>query len=115
MISVLGRSIVALAALIYLPMWAIAAFGIVMIGAHSLFEFPGARGVSLARLALERAACRNPVRLSPTYTFYVLYPLVPWIGVMAAGYAYGTIVELDRAQRHPRTLWLGISCVQRSL
>jgi len=34
----LGWSMVALAALIYLPVWAIAAFGIVMIGTHNLFD-----------------------------------------------------------------------------
>ena len=51
----------------------------------------------------------NPIHLSLTYTFYIGYPLVPLDGVMAAGYAYGAVVKLDRARRRRRTLWLGIS------
>ena len=39
--------------------------------------------------------------LSPVV--FVVYPLVPWIGVMAAGYAFGELYKLD-AQRRRRLL-----------
>ena len=39
----------------------------------------------------------------------VLYVLVPWIGVMAAGYAFGSLFVLDEAQRHRRFLQIGLS------
>jgi uncharacterized membrane protein len=38
---------------------------------------------------------------------YVLYPLVPWIGVMAAGYALGPVFKLDPASRRRWLLGLG--------
>ena len=105
----LGWSMVALAALIYLPVWAIAAFGIVMIGTHNLFDSVPPEAFGSLGWLWNVLHAGNPIHLSPTYTFYIGYPLVPWIGVMAAGYAYGAVVKLDRARRRRRTLWLGIS------
>jgi uncharacterized membrane protein len=37
----------------------------------------------------------------------VLYPLVPWIGVMAAGYALGPVFQLERATRQRILVALG--------
>ncbi len=101
----LGWSMVALAALIYLPVWAIAAFGIVMIRAHRL---DSVRRRRLARSAGSGTCCMPEIP-SASRDLYIGYPLVPWIGVMAAGYAYGAVVNFDRARRRRRTLWLGIS------
>jgi uncharacterized membrane protein len=39
----------------------------------------------------------------------VLYSIVPWIGVMATGYAFGTIVTRDPAARRRACLWIGLS------
>jgi uncharacterized membrane protein len=108
-IWMLGWSMVALAALIYLPVWAIAAFGIAMIGTHNLFDSVPPEAFGSLGWLWDVLHAGNPIHLSSTYTFYIQYPLVPWIGVMAAGYAYGAVVKLDRAQRRRRTLWLGIT------
>jgi uncharacterized membrane protein len=47
--------------------------------------------------------CTSPDRC----LLYVLYPLIPWIGVMAAGYALGPIFRFDRAARMRWLLGLG--------
>jgi len=39
----------------------------------------------------------------------VLYTIVPWVGVMAAGYAFGTIVIRDPATRRRLCLRIGLS------
>jgi uncharacterized membrane protein len=39
----------------------------------------------------------------------VLYTLVPWIGVMAAGYAFGSIMIRDGARRRRLCLGIGLS------
>ena len=44
--------------------------------------------------------------LGPDLTFFVLYPLVPWIGVMAAGYAFGRLATLPSTRRD--RLYIGI-------
>src|SRR4029077_14922145 len=37
----------------------------------------------------------------------VLYSIIPWIGVMAAGYAFGKVIRLDVARRRRACLALG--------
>ena len=39
----------------------------------------------------------------------VLYSIVPWIGVMAAGYAFGEIVVKDAAERRRLCLQIGLA------
>jgi uncharacterized membrane protein len=41
-------------------------------------------------------------------TFNVLYNIIPWIGVMAAGYAFGTIVVRDAETRRRLCLRIGL-------
>ena len=104
----LGWSMIALAALIHLPLWAVTAFALVMIAGHNLLDplVPAQFGrLSGLWNVLHEG---GPFRLLPKTVFYVAYPLVPWIGVMAAGFAFGTIVQRERAERRRLLLWLGV-------
>ncbi|HJW27829.1 MAG TPA: hypothetical protein VJ508_01130, partial [Saprospiraceae bacterium] len=50
-----------------------------------------------------------PVRLhpAPEVTVAVLYPLIPWIGVMAAGYALAPVMQFDPWRRRLTLLAIG--------
>ena len=103
----LGWSMVALAALIYLPIWAIATFGIVMIAGHNLFDLipPQAFGsVSWLWKVLHVSA---PIQIGPHTEFFIQYPLTPWIGVMAVGYSFGVILKQDRGRRRKKLFLIG--------
>src|SRR6185436_1022314 len=41
----------------------------------------------------------------------VLYVIVPWIGVMAAGYGFGLILSLEPERRNQLCRWIGLSAV----
>jgi uncharacterized membrane protein len=113
-IWVIGVSMIVLAALIYLPVKVVGAFGVVMIAFHNLldgFRVTGWRGPDTPVpgfgakiwMLLHQAFEPFPIVGFPSPVLIVIYPLVPWIGVMAAGYAFGRLYELD-AQRRRRLL-----------
>jgi uncharacterized membrane protein len=103
----LGWSMVALSALIYLPLWAVTAFGVAMIGAHNLFD--GIQAQNLGAFGWLWKIFHEGGLIMPSQYFgmYVNYPLIPWIGVMATGYGFGKLLLLDRAARRRRLLALG--------
>ena len=48
-----------------------------------------------------------PIIRFPSPVVFVLYPLIPWIGVMAVGYAFGLLYQMDVAQRRRLLLIIG--------
>jgi uncharacterized membrane protein len=103
----IGWSMIVLAVLIYLPLWAVTAFGVVMIATHNLFDSVSARELG-AFSGLW--AVLHSRELTETYGgvhLFTMYPLVPWIGVMAAGYGFGQVFRLERERRQKLMLHLG--------
>jgi uncharacterized membrane protein len=49
-----------------------------------------------------------PAGLAEPRGIAILYVLVPWIGVMAAGYGFGAIMTRESAERHKLCLWIGL-------
>jgi uncharacterized membrane protein len=106
-IFVIGASMIALAALIWLPRWAIAVVALVMIAGHNLLDGISAETFGQAAWIWHFLHERGPVTLGEGVGVYVLYPLIPWIGVMAAGYALGPAMQLEPETRRRLLLRLG--------
>jgi len=117
-IWVIGVSMIVLAVLIYLPLSVIAVFAVAMIALHNLldrFHVQGWQGPGTAApsysaklfIILHQPFEAFPIVGWPSPAVFVLYPLVPWIGVMAAGYAFGVVYQWDRARRRRLLYWLG--------
>jgi uncharacterized membrane protein len=106
-IFVIGASMVALAALVWLPRWAVAAVALIMIGGHNLLDGVSADDLDGAASAWHFLHQQGLVSLGDGASVYVLYPLIPWIGVMAAGYALGPVMQLEVEARRRLLLRLG--------
>ena len=117
-IWVIGVSMIILAALIHLPKIAIAAFGLLMIALHNLTDsirvtswrgpetpVPGVR--AKLWMVLHQAFEGFPILGFPSPLVFVIYPLIPWVGVMAAGYVFGAIYQLDAERRRRWLLIIG--------
>ncbi len=114
-IWVIGISMIVMAVLIYLPNWSIAAFGVALIFLHNLLDrfdlppqiaFGGSADVSQAIWLMLHQQSFIPVGGS---TIFAAYPLIPWIGVMAAGYALGSVYSWESEKRRRFLLALGIA------
>lgn len=108
-IWMLGASMIALAGIVRLPRWAIAALSLIMIAGHNLFDrvdvgpLIGPDGASLHAPISAWIWNVLHVPYNP-----VLYPLVPWIGVMAAGYAFGPLLLGEPPARDRRLVAIGL-------
>jgi uncharacterized membrane protein len=113
----IGWCMVLMAGLIHLPMAVITAVGVVMVAGHNV--------VWGMLPSLMPAIQESPLRWlwqvlyvggsfqigegGPTVA--VLYSIVPWVGVMALGYAFGTVMSRPVEERRRVTLSLGIAAV----
>ena len=106
-IFAIGVSMVALSAIVYLPRGAIAAIGLAMIAGHNALD--GIKAEQLGAAAPLWHLLHQPglFSIAPRVKFVVLYPLIPWIGVMAAGYALGPVFTQGRAARVRQLFMLG--------
>ena len=107
-IWILGWSMVAMALIVRLPVRWIAVLGLGMIATHNLLDRHQSGFVGKVLLVMDDAAHTRPH--SDYRSFLVLlsrYVLIPWVGVMAAGFAFGSL--LLRPDRRKWILTLGIS------
>lgn len=95
-IWVIGWSMVLLAALVFLPVAVVGSIGVVIIVAHNAFG-PMLYAVE-APSWLQRVVYNGGGFALPGlgWNVAILYTLIPWIGVMAAGYGFGAIAEKRR-------------------
>ena len=106
-IFVIGASMVALAALVWLRRWAIAGVALIMLGGHNLFD--GVRAEEIGGASWVWRVLHEPglVPIGDGVNLYVLYPLIPWVGVMAAGYLLGPVMQLEERARQRLLFGLG--------
>jgi uncharacterized membrane protein len=104
----IGASMVALAVLIWLPRWAIAGVALVMIASHNLLDGIRAEELGQGAAAVWHVLHQPGVlHLGDGMRVFVLYPLIPWIGVMTLGYTLGPVMQLKPDARQRLLLALG--------
>ena len=105
----IGWSMIVLAALIHLPVGIVAAIGVTMIVGHNALDqvqvtsWRGPGTPAPGFWASVWHVLHVPGLIfpfgAPKAAVLVLYPLIPWIGVMAAGYAFGALYRVDPRER----------------
>ncbi len=104
---VIGWSMIILAGLIYLPRSIILIFGLVLIFGHNLLDiwFPDETGWFFSFLHNQQVFTTSPLPI------FIHYPLLPWPGVMAIGYAFGRMLIRPTPNRNAQIWFIGLIAV----
>jgi uncharacterized membrane protein len=106
----LGLAMIALAALIHLPLRVLAAISVAIIVLHNTLD-----GIQAAQLGAFEGLWRilhQPGFFMPAgIPVVVAYPVLPWIGVMGAGFCLGSLFSRPPAERQRLFLTLGLALV----
>lgn len=119
-IWVIGCCMILMSGLVKLPVAVVGAIGMVIIAAHNLMD--SHMGKLLEGMDNDKLSgfwkifyvgfFAGPMRFGPDGpNLIVLYSIIPWIGVMAAGYGFGKILILEPAQRKRLCLAISLSAV----
>jgi uncharacterized membrane protein len=105
----LGWCMVIMAALVRLSPLSVGVIGIFIIFFQQIFQyFPDIFPVSIRPAFGQFWAFIYPSELKAFPGISILYVIVPWIGVMAAGYGVGKVFLLQPEKRLKICLWLGL-------
>jgi len=111
-IWMLGWCMVLLSAFVSLRPVTVAIIGLVIIAAQHVFHYvPQLFPQSMQQAAGWIWGFFYPSGLQPMPHISVLFVIIPWIGVMMAGYGFGKILLLEPARRNRICLWIGLASI----
>jgi uncharacterized membrane protein len=107
----IGWSMLALAALIWLPASALLGLGVAILALHNLLD--PVRPDQLGNWAPLWAALHEsgPILLGGELRGFFAYPVLPWIGVICFGYGVGPIFRMEPARRRQMLKLIGASLI----
>src|SRR5947207_1933325 len=106
-IWVIGWCMIIMAAMVHARARTVGIIGVAIIVLHNAVMAPLMRALPLGESwkVLYIGFFNGPLNGTP---LIVLYSIIPWIGVMAAGYWFGTVLSLEPARRNRICVRLGL-------
>jgi uncharacterized membrane protein len=99
----LGWAMIALSALVHLPVAAVTTVGLLMIAGHNLFD-----SVKSASPFWSILHAPGVVFSNGGHVVFAAYPVIPWIGVTALGYGFGQVYGWESGRRRAFLLRAGL-------
>ncbi len=91
----IGISLVVLSALVFLPKGLILGIGLLLVFGHNLLDSITLEGSSAQDLIWYALHQPHSVLINSTHLINFVYPVLPWIGLMALGYVFGSLYQRD--------------------
>jgi len=120
-IWVIGISMILMAGLIHLPQNALALLGLALVGLHNLLDGVKVQGWDQAKEIVPSLFGKLwiilhqngafPILGNNSPSIYVNYPLLPWLGVMLVGYAFGKVYLLSADRRQQLLIKIGAGAI----
>jgi len=103
----IGLSMLALAALLWLPVWGQLALGLLIVGGHNLLDSLHFAAGSPAYLPWAILHDRSMIAVGESLRIRTSYPVLPWIGVILLGHVAGALYRAE-VQPGQRQRYLGL-------
>ncbi len=105
----IGWSMVIMSVLVYFKPLYVGLFGLILIFGHNAFDY--VRSDTWGHYKFFWMFLHEPgfYQFNSYESIFLMYPLVPWVGVMAAGYAFGTLFKQTPDKRRAIFIRIGIS------
>src|SRR5262249_27861291 len=105
----IGWSMALMSGLVFLPTSAVTVLGVFIIAYHNLLDGRSAADLGLPDWLWILLHQPGQFEIVEGLRFAAPYSLLPWLGVMAAGYGLGALFLLDRPVRRKQLLGLGLA------
>jgi uncharacterized membrane protein len=108
-IAAIGFGFIIIALIMKLPVRILAVIALVIIFGHDLLSRAMARGDFLLKPVLSPMVNFTTYQVTPDFIFVIGYPLLPWFGIMLAGFAAGRLFERQADERKRLFLRIGLA------
>lgn len=105
----IGWSMIVLAALVHLPHWAILTFGGMLVAGHNTLDTVTAGHGGAIDWLWRILHAGGTCEIAPGLLFRAHYPILPWMGLMAVGYTFGSVMLKESSTRRHWLQRLGIN------
>lgn len=107
----LGASMVIMAAAVRMPIRWLGALSVLMIVGHDLLDKFRPKEFGSAAWVWSILHVKGGVQLPGHIFDFVLFPIIPWVAVMGAGYVFGMLYQRDQAERRQIMVRLGLAMI----
>ena len=97
-----------LSGLVFLPNWSVLTLGTILVFGHNLLDSVNRQGSSAIDILWYALHQPHSIFIDSTHLVDFVYPVLPWIGVMALGYGFGSLYQKDFPAEQRRRWLLGV-------
>lgn len=108
-ISAIGLSFIVLSFLLKVPSKIIGITGILIIFSHNLIQGLSVPSNTFTIFFSSILFRPNLIQVTPDHAIFTAYPLIPWLGILLAGFASGEFFELPAEKRKAIFLKIGLA------
>jgi uncharacterized membrane protein len=99
----LGWAMIVLSVLVRMPLSVTTALGLIMIAGHNLLD-----SIQSSNPIWSILHSPNFILKNPQHSVFIVYPLIPWVGVTAIGYSLGQVYAWNSQRRRKFLLRAGV-------
>ena len=109
----IGISMVFLALMIRLPYILILVTGLLIVCLHNLTDNLHFTDGSMMNDIWTILHVQGKINITPNFVVFIFYPILPYLGLICVGYAFGKLFspDVESQKRKKSLLWIGISCI----